>query len=422
MTGASLFEDESIVDALSILANSSNVSLQMSAAVGFCEALENVDIKKISFKMLKPILHLLMSESVGVQGNALVALCKLAENNRNKEIIARSGSLVPLLNLSQSKDVEVQEHCLRPAKLGEIDPNRVELADSLITLSDSIDIRVRKGVAIVLGSLASEGYFRNKIVGKRGLKSLHKLLLSTDQVTILGSLICINQISDRPQYQSQLIDGGFLARLKELLAYDEVEEIRYRAAFTLSRLAIYGEPGRVALVEAGVVECARILAQDASPTTQALLTIMICNLTCGDSLRLRLMSLGMLDILVCCTTSSHREARVNAMYAINVLLMKFPDHQPFVEVWEAPAGGNYGCLLRFLIGREEVLQVTALGTITFMLMSRNVILRNLVKGSAELKSAIKLVSEGISLGVQIEGVGDILNAVVGARAVLRIME
>ncbi|KAG0019033.1 Vacuolar protein 8 [Entomortierella chlamydospora] len=421
MTGASLFEDESIVDALSILANSSNVSLQMSAAVGFCEALENVDIKKISFKMLKPILHLLMSESVGVQGNALVALCKLAENSdnallivrygaliplirvmisspsetlyfaacclnllakqdRNKEIIARSGSLVPLLNLSQSKDVEVQEHCLRPAKLGEIDPNRVELADSLITLSDSIDIRVRKGVAIVLGSLASEGYFRNKIVGKGGLKSLHKLLLSTDQVTILGSLICINQISDRPQYQSQLIDGGFLARLKELLAYDEVEEIRYRAAFTLSRLAIYGEPGRVALVEAGVVECARILAQDASPTTQALLTIMICNLTCGDSLRLRLMSLGMPDILVCCTTSSHREARVNAMYAINVLLMKFPDHQPFVEVWEAPAG------------------------------------------SAELKSAIKLVSEGISLGVQIEGVGDILNAVVGARAVLRIME
>ncbi|KAF9172722.1 Vacuolar protein 8 [Mortierella sp. AD011] len=353
MTGASLFEDESIVDALSILANSSNVSLQMSAAVGFCEALENADIKRINFKMLKPILHLIKSESVGVQGNALAALCDnallivrygaliplirvmisppsetlyfaafclalLAEQDRNKGIIARSGSLVPLLNLSQSKDVRVQGVAMGTlADLSLIQENvqplvdagsipiiakllrtssleiqvystvilnsiafdqpslkrltltEVELVDPLLTLSGSIDIRVRRGVAIVLGSLANEGYFRNKIIGKGGLRSLHKLLLSTDQVTILGSLTCINQISDRPQYQSQLIGGKFLGRLKELLAYDEMEEIRSRAAFTLSTLAIYGEPGRVALVEAGVVECARNLVQSASPNTQA---------------------------------------------------------------------------------------------------------------------------------------------------------
>ncbi|KAF9361110.1 Vacuolar protein 8 [Mortierella sp. AD094] len=326
MTETDPFEEEGIIEALSILANSSNVTFQMSAVAGFCEALyrEDVDIKKINFKMLKPILQLLKSNSVVVQENALVVLCRLAENNQNKEIIARSGSLVPLLHLSQSKDVGVQEAAtvaltelallqkniqplvdagtvpvvaklLRASSLkvqlhsvviinciAHDQPNleklaltEVGLVDSLIALSDSAHIRARREAAMALGTLAREEYFRSKIVKGGGLKSLHKLLLSTDPLTILGSLICINQISDQPQHQSRLIDGGVLDRLKELLAYDEKEDIRSRAAFTLSRLAFHGELGRVALVEAGVVERSRTLAQSASPCTQALLAFMM---------------------------------------------------------------------------------------------------------------------------------------------------
>ncbi|KAF9361107.1 Vacuolar protein 8 [Mortierella sp. AD094] len=445
MAKTSPLQEVGILDALSTLTNSSDEGFQLSALLAFNGALflEDVEVIKVESKTLKPLIHLLESNDAQVQAITLNVLCRLAENGQNKKVIASSDLLVPLLCLSKSKNVDVQEIATAALKeLAELEENKqsmvaagtipvmvkllraesvnvqlqsiiilnaiaffdlpnlkklavaeVELVESLIALSDSTLGRTRQEASMAFGTLAREERFLEEIIRQGGLKVIRKHLLSTDLLTILGSLLCINEISGRPQHNSRLIDGGFLDRLKELLANGEVEEVKDQAALALFRLSYHRELDRVALVEAGVVERVQTLVPSASPQTQALMAMLICHLISSDALRPRLMSLGVLDILICCTKSSNNCARSNSINAIGMLLMELPDHQPFVEVWEVPEGGIHSCLLRSLVGTDETFRKLAIMAITVMLKNKNEKLRDLIKGSSELKSAIKRVAQ-----------------------------
>ncbi|KAF9361109.1 Vacuolar protein 8 [Mortierella sp. AD094] len=443
MVQAYPFEEEGILDAVSILANSNNVIFQVSAALSFGEV-SLLDIWKIDFKTLKPLLHLLKSSSVHVQIMALSALSKFAEDDQNKNIITRSGALVPLLHLTQSENAEAQQAATATVRelaqlkdnwqmvidagtvpimlsllkssekevrlssietlnqvgfdlknFRKLDTTAAELIHSLVTLSNSDDIREKQQAAMAYIVIVKVEYFQDEVVQCGGLESLHGLLMLTD-LSNLGivhlSLICINEISDHAKYQARLVDGGFLDRLIELLACAE-EKIQGLAESTLFRLTHNGELGRAAVADSNIVERIRLLVQDSPPHTQTFMAMIISTLIDSEMLRRRLIPLGVIDIFIHCSTSSGERARRYGVDALGKLLPALSDHQPFVKAWGAPVGGIHGCLLRLLEDSDETLRKRGLGMIVLMLQSKSMKLANVVKNAGKLKTALKRIAQ-----------------------------
>ncbi|KAF9100509.1 Vacuolar protein 8 [Mortierella sp. AM989] len=388
-----------------------------------------------------PLISLMVSSDKKI--HCLIARCiiSLACQDQNKRIIASSGSLVPLLRLARSKDVKVQreatgalivlallegnrQHLVDagavPAMLNLLKasderlrinsiailnrigfdvPNlkllatiKTELVDSVIAMSNSTDCTAKREAALAFRLFAKQMHFQDEIVRRGGLESLRQLLLSTDQATVAMSLICLSSISDRPQHQSRLIDGGFMGRLSELLSNNENETQR-GATLTLLMISRRSELGKVAVLEAGVIQRVRNLILGAPPDIQVSMAALAYTLTESETLRPRLMKLGVLDIFICCTTSSDEEVCRYCMDALLWILLILSDRQPVVDVWKAPAGGIHDCLLRNLDGTDDISRNRALGVISYMLRDEHTNLRTLLKDSANIRLAIKRIAQ-----------------------------
>ncbi|KAF9100511.1 Vacuolar protein 8 [Mortierella sp. AM989] len=376
--------------------------LNIEAYVQILIALSLDQNKKIiaSSGFLVPLLSLTQSEDAKLQMGATMVVKELAQLTENRQLLVDAGTIPIVVKLLKSSNFEVRISSvvilnriafdtLRPEILAKID---IGIVTSIIALTALSTSTAKQEAGKAFFCLAHEERFQNEIVKRGGLESLQSLLLSTDQDVILVSILSINLISDNPLHQSRVIDGDFLERLSELLG-NVNEQIQERAASTLFRLSHYGELGKAALVNAGVVERARALVQSAPPEVQGLMTILASTLTDSDKLRPRLVPLGILDIFIVCTASQSANARGRAMDAINKLLMNLPDCQPFIDTWEAPAGGIHGSLLRFLESTDESYRKRALGGVVLMLKGKSVSLRNLVKNSTKIKAAVKRIAQ-----------------------------
>lgn len=301
-----------------------------------------------------------------------------------------AGAIPVLISLLSSADADVQYYCTTALSNIAVDGgNRKKLAQTdsrlvqyLIALMDTKSLKVQCQAALALRNLASDGKYKKlfifcinftfsnqnnkkkikkkkekyqlEIVRCKGLPPLLRLLKSAFLPLILSSVACIRNISIHPANESPIIDGGFVNPLIELLAYDDNEEIQCHAISTLRNLAASSERNKRAIVEAGAVERIKTLINKVPPSVQTEMTAAIAVLALSDELKQRLLSMGVLEVLVELTSSSNMEVEGNSAAAIGNLSSKVKDYTPFVKAWKTPSGGLEKFLIQFLSEQQDI--------------------------------------------------------------------
>ncbi|KAG1104698.1 hypothetical protein G6F42_017051 [Rhizopus arrhizus] len=296
---------------------------------------------------LRLLIDLARSKDQRVQRNATGALLNMTHTQENRQQLVNAGAIPILISLLSSHDADVQYYCTTALSNIAVDAvNRKKLAQSdsklvqyLIQLMDTKSLKVQCQAALALRNLASDEKYQLEIVQCRGLPPLLRLLKSSFLPLILSSVACIRNISIHPANESPIIDEGFVNPLIELLSYDDNEEIQCHAISTLRNLAASSERNKRAIVEAGAVERIKHLIKQVPVSVKTEMTAAIAVLALSEELKLRLLNVGVLEILVPMTQYYHLEVQGNAAAAIGNLSSKVKDYTPFIKAWDTPEGG-----------------------------------------------------------------------------------
>ncbi|KAG1470449.1 hypothetical protein G6F56_002683 [Rhizopus delemar] len=84
------------------------------------------------------------------------------------------------------------------------------------------------------------------------------------------------------------------------------------------------------------------------------MTAAIAVLALSDELKQRLLSMGILKVLVELTSHPNLEVQGNSAAAIGNLSSKVSDYTPFIKTWKEPVGGLEQFLTRFLSDEQDV--------------------------------------------------------------------
>ncbi|KAG2204305.1 vacuolar protein 8 [Mucor mucedo] len=343
---------------------SPNVEVQCNA-VGCITNLATHDENKTKIAKsdaLRLLVDLAKSKDQRVQRNATGALLNMTHTQENRQQLVNAGAIPVLISLLSSPDADVQYYCTTALSNIAVDGgNRKKLAQTdsrlvqyLIALMDTKSLKVQCQAALALRNLASDEKYQIEIVRCKGLPPLLRLLKSSYLPLILSSVACIRNISIHPANESPIIDGGFVNPLIELLAYDDNEEIQCHAISTLRNLAASSERNKRAIVEAGAVERIKTLINKVPASVQTEMTAAIAVLALSDELKQRLLSMGVLEVLVELTSSENMEVEGNSAAAIGNLSSKVKDYTPFVKAWGTPSGGLEKFLIQFLSEQQDV--------------------------------------------------------------------
>ncbi|OBZ87868.1 Vacuolar protein 8 [Choanephora cucurbitarum] len=387
---------------------SPNVEVQCNA-VGCITNLATHDENKTKIAKsdaLRLLVDLAKSKDQRVQRNATGALLNMTHTQENRQQLVNAGAIPVLIGLLSSPDADVQYYCTTALSNIAVDAgNRKKLAQTdsrlvnyLIALMDTKSLKVQCQAALALRNLASDEKYQLEIVRCKGLPPLLRLLKSSFLPLILSSVACIRNISIHPSNESPIIDGGFVNPLIELLAYDENEEIQCHAISTLRNLAASSERNKRAIVEAGAVERIKSLIDKVPPSVQTEMTAAIAVLALSDDLKQRLLSMGILDVLVELTSSRNMEVEGNSAAAIGNLSSKVQDYTPFVTAWEAPSGGLKKFLIQFLSEQQDIaFQHIGVWTIEQFLDGGDTRLMSLIANSTQITQSVeRIVREGQS--------------------------
>ncbi|KAI8636901.1 vacuolar protein 8 [Parasitella parasitica] len=385
---------------------SPNVEVQCNA-VGCITNLATHDENKTKIAKsdaLRLLVDLAKSKDQRVQRNATGALLNMTHTQENRQQLVNAGAIPVLISLLGSPDADVQYYCTTALSNIAVDgANRKKLAQTdsrlvqyLIALMDTKSLKVQCQAALALRNLASDEKYQLEIVRCKGLPPLLRLLKSSFLPLILSSVACIRNISIHPANESPIIDGGFVNPLIELLAYDDNEEIQCHAISTLRNLAASSERNKRAIVEAGAVERIKTLISKVPASVQTEMTAAIAVLALSDDLKQKLLSMGILEVLVDLTSSSNMEVEGNSAAAIGNLSSKVKDYTPFVEAWNLPSGGLEKFLIQFLLEEQDVaFQHIGVWTIEQFLDGGDERLLNLIANSNTITESIKrIINEG----------------------------
>ncbi|CAO3624988.1 unnamed protein product [Mucor hiemalis] len=392
---------------------SPNVEVQCNA-VGCITNLATHDENKSKIAKsdaLRLLVDLAKSKDQRVQRNATGALLNMTHTEENRQQLVNAGAIPVLISLLSSPDADVQYYCTTALSNIAVDSgNRKKLAQTdsrlvqyLIALMDTKSLKVQCQAALALRNLASDEKYQLEIVRCKGLPPLLRLLKSSFVPLILSSVACIRNISIHPANESPIIDGGFVNPLIDLLAYDESEEIQCHAISTLRNLAASSERNKRAIVEAGAVERIKSLINKVPAGVQTEMTAAIAVLALSDELKQRLLSMGVLEVLVELTFSSNLEVEGNSAAAIGNLSSKVKDYTPFVKAWNTPSGGLERFLIQFLSEEQDIaFQHIGVWTIEQFLDGGDERLSNLIAASNSITESIqRIVNEG--QGPKLEG-------------------
>ncbi|KAG1103120.1 hypothetical protein G6F42_017265 [Rhizopus arrhizus] len=428
---------------------SPNVEVQCNA-VGCITNLATHDENKTKIAKsdaLRLLVDLAKSKDQRVQRNATGALLNMTHTQENRQQLVNAGAIPVLISLLGSPDADVQYYCTTALSNIAVDGkqyydndtdmhgikttrlyaggNRKKLAQTdsrlvqyLIALMDTKSLKVQCQAALALRNLASDEKYQLEIVRCKGLPPLLRLLKSSFLPLILSSVASIRNISIHPANESPIIDGGFVNPLIELLAYDDNEEIQCHAISTLRNLAASSERNKRAIVEAGAVERIKTLINKVPASVQTEMTAAIAVLALSDDLKQRLLSMGILEVLVELTSSSNMEVQGNSAAAIGNLSSKgklicdsllpswiltiilcthtVKDYTPFVKAWNLPFGGLEKFLIQFLSEEQDIaFQHIGVWTIEQFLDGGDERLLNLIANSDAITESIKrIINEG----------------------------
>ncbi|KAI9486764.1 MAG: vacuolar protein 8 [Benjaminiella poitrasii] len=391
---------------------SPNVEVQCNA-VGCITNLATHDENKTKIaksEALRLLVDLAKSKDQRVQRNATGALLNMTHTQENRQQLVNAGAIPVLISLLSSPDADVQYYCTTALSNIAVDAgNRKKLAQTdsrlvqyLIALMDTKSLKVQCQAALALRNLASDEKYQLEIVRCKGLPPLLRLLKSSFLPLILSSVACIRNISIHPANESPIIDGGFVNPLIELLAYDDNEEIQCHAISTLRNLAASSERNKKAIVEAGAVERIKTLINKVPASVQTEMTAAIAVLALSDDLKQRLLSMGILEVLVELTSSTNMEVEGNSAAAIGNLSSKVKDYTPFVKIWESPAGGLEKFLIQFLSEQQDIaFQHIGVWTVEQFLDGRDErLLKLIIESNTIVESVKRIADEGQALRME----------------------
>ncbi|KAI8974751.1 vacuolar protein 8 [Pilobolus umbonatus] len=381
---------------------SPNVEVQCNA-VGCITNLATHDENKTKIAKsdaLRLLVELAKSKDQRVQRNATGALLNMTHTEENRQQLVNAGAIPVLISLLSSPDADVQYYCTTALsniavdvnnrkKLGQTDARLVQY---LIALMGTHSLKVQCQAALALRNLASDDKYQLEIVKHKGLPPLLRLLKSSFLPLILSSVACIRNISIHPENESPIIDGGFVHPLIELLSYKDNEEIQCHAISTLRNLAASSERNKRAIVEAGAAERIKELINKVPPSVQTEMTAAIAVLALSEELKDRLLTMGMLDMLVKLTSSPNLEVEGNSAAAIGNLSSKAKDYTPFVKAWTEPEGGLQKFLIRFLSDQQDIaFQHIGVWTVDQFLEGGDRRLSNLIAASDDIIQSIERI-------------------------------
>lgn len=235
-----------------------------------------------------------------------------------------------LVKLLGSDDIDVQYYCTTALSNIAVDGNnRKKLAQTegklvfyLVNLMDSESPKVQCQAALALRNLASDERYQLEIVRAKGLPPLLRLLQSEYIPLILSAVACIRNISIHAMNESPIIDAGFLRPLVDLLGTANNEEIQCHAISTLRNLAASSDRNKELVLEAGAVQKCRELVLSVPPSVQSEMTAAIAVLALSDDLKMKLLTLGVFDVLIPLTASPSGDVQGNSAAALGNLSSK----------------------------------------------------------------------------------------------------
>jgi len=253
--------------------------------------------------------------------------------DENRQQLVNAGAIPVLVQLLESKDVDVQYYCTTALSNIAVDganrrrlaANEPRLVQSLIRLMSTDSPKVQCQAALALRNLASDEKYQLDVVQAKGLEPLLRLLQSTYIPLILSAVACIRNISIHPQNESPIIEAGFLRPLVELLGTADNEEIQCHAISTLRNLAASSDKNKQLVLDAGAVQKCKSLVLKVPISVQSEMTAAIAVLALADDLKPHLLSLGVFDVLIPLTDSESIEVQGNSAAALGNLSSKGRD-------------------------------------------------------------------------------------------------
>lgn len=388
---------------------SNNIEVQCNA-VGCITNLATQDDNKAKIARsgaLVPLTKLAKSSDLRVQRNATGALLNMTHSNENRQELVNAGAVPVLVSLLSSPDPDVQYYCttaisniavdeINRKKLSKTEPR---LIGQLVQLMDSTSPRVQCQATLALRNLASDPGYQLEIVRAGGLPHLVKLLQSTHQPLILASVACIRNISIHPLNEGLIIDAGFLTPLVSLLSYPDSAEIQCHAVSTLRNLAASSERNRLELLESNAVLKCKELVLDASIPVQSEISACFAILALADDLKLKLLSLGLLDVLIPLTYSNNAEVCGNAAAALANLCSRLSNYDEIKKSWNGVENeqndnnekGIHGFISRFLKSGNLTFEHIALWSLVQLLESNDSEIIELIKNDKSNESLKDLV-------------------------------
>ncbi|KAG8843697.1 Vacuolar protein 8, partial [Serendipita sp. 411] len=194
---------------------------------------------------LIPLVQLAHSEDIRVQRNAVGSLLNMTHTNENRQQLVNAGATPVLVNLLTSPDTDIQYYCTTALSNIAVDSSNrseflmtePELVQRLVGLMDNPSLKIQRQAASALRNLASDEKYQIDIVEAGGLIPLLRLINSGDSELILPAVACIRNLSINSQNESPLIGEGFLDVLSSILLMQENEEIQGHGVSTLRNLA-----------------------------------------------------------------------------------------------------------------------------------------------------------------------------------------
>ncbi|XP_034274767.1 uncharacterized protein LOC117666294 isoform X3 [Pantherophis guttatus] len=166
------------------LLKSNDLEVQQISSLSLLSFLLEGNVTKehvIEMDLLEPILELLESDDITVQGNSCACLMMLADSEACRNAIAAAGGTIPLLSLSKSHDIGVQQNAIQAI----FNLTRSEWIQRVLVRQSALPILTR-----LLESPDTE--VQDALMSDEMLQILGELLLTwrTDPV-IVGHMACL---------------------------------------------------------------------------------------------------------------------------------------------------------------------------------------------------------------------------------------
>ncbi|XP_070589695.1 uncharacterized protein [Erythrolamprus reginae] len=210
------------------LLKSNDLEVQQISSLSLLSFLLEGNVTKehvIEMDLLEPILELLESDDITVQGNSSACLMMLADSDACRNAIAAAGATIPLLSLAKSHDIGVQQNAIQAIfNLTQSEwIQRVLVRQSALPIltrlleSPDTEVQISNQACICLRNLATNEFVLTSLVPMHVQSRLLPLLTFSNKEIQQNSVILLQILSQHPGNQDALVSDEMMRTLGELL-------------------------------------------------------------------------------------------------------------------------------------------------------------------------------------------------------------